>query len=648
MPSPALSEQAFIELYERLLLSRPEGVLLGRADGTVLRANPAACRMLQRSEAEVCALGRGNLVVPTPGLERLVEQRERDGAVAGELQMRRADSSVFPIEFSSSKTVLASGESVTLTTFRDISEQRRVAAELQASEERLRLFVDHAPAAIAMLDRSMVYLAVSRRWLVDYRVGPDVIGKCHYDVFPDLPGRWKEVHRRCLEGAVESAVEDPFPRLDGTVDWVDWEIHPWRTRHGDIGGLILFSEVVTERKLAAEAHQRLQQALQESQRMESIGRLAGGVAHDFNNLLTVILSCAEDLKEGLGPADPQLQEDAREIAEAGERARDLTKQLLAFARRQVFASKAVDVAEIVGRSERMLRRVIGEDIRLRVDSAPDLWLAQCDPRQLEQIVLNLAVNARDAMQAGGELRIAARNFAATAADAQLFPGMAPGEYVRLSVGDSGEGMSEEVKARIFEPFFTTKQAGRGTGLGLATVYGIVKQSGGHIRVDSAPGRGTTFDICLPRAPEMAGADADAEAALPGARGTETVLLVEDDPVVREVSVRALRAGGYRVVTANSGADAIAAFGRQPVAFDLLVSDVVMPGMSGLELADRLRADAPQLRVLFVSGYAAGVVAPADAMKPGFEFLPKPFTPSLLLQKVRAVLDAARPRDTGRR
>ncbi len=384
----------------------------------------------------------------------------------------------------------------------------------------------------------------------------------------------------------------------------------------------------------------LQEALAQSQRLDSVGRLAGGIAHDFNNILTVILSCADAIRDELGAQPPQVREDLEEIRSAAVRAAELTRQLLTFARRQPIEPVPLDLNRVLAGSERLLRRVLGEDLRLQVGTQPDLWAVRADPGQLEQVVLNLAVNARDAMPEGGVVSIEAANVVAGGDDPLPFPDMEPGGYVRLVVTDSGSGMTEEVRARAFEPFFTTKGPGGGTGLGLSTVYGIVKQSGGFIRVESAPGRGSTFEIFLPRTLERP--REAAERVRPAAEGgTETVVLVEDDPQVRAVAARALLASGYRVLVASGADDALHVAETEPGHIDLLVTDVVMPGVGGKPLAEEFARRRPGAGVLFVSGYAESAITRGGAVQPGVRFLPKPFTPADLVAKVRSVLDEDR-------
>jgi len=384
----------------------------------------------------------------------------------------------------------------------------------------------------------------------------------------------------------------------------------------------------------------LEQRLLQSQKMDAVGRLAGGVAHDFNNVLTAILGSVELLltdERGM-----ERREELDIIRDAATRAQDLIRQLLAFSARQVLQPTVLDCNGLVKNLSKMLRRVIGEDIELTTTLEPGLGAIRADAGQLEQVLVNLAVNARDAMPEGGRLVIATANadFDAAHAVPDEAPPLPPGRYVVLRVTDSGTGMEPQVQARIFEPFFTTKPQGKGTGLGLATVYGIVRQSGGHIDVDSVVGRGTTFRIYLPRADAAAEAPATAAAAAPPPPppGRETVLLAEDDPLVRLLARKVLEKAGYTVLVAESGADALALAERHTGAIDLLVTDVVMPEMSGRELMRRLTQRHDRIKVLYVTGYADEAVAHHGVLDPGTAFLPKPFTPERLTRKLREVLD----------
>ena len=382
---------------------------------------------------------------------------------------------------------------------------------------------------------------------------------------------------------------------------------------------------------------QLEAQFRQAQKMESVGRLAGGVAHDFNNLLTVIGGQAELVRMRL-PLDNPLRERIGMVQDAAARAADLTKQLLAFSRKQVLEPKILDLNTVVEGVAPMLRRLIGEDVELLTRLAPDLGHVEADPGQLTQIIVNLAVNARDAMPGGGRLTIETDNveldetFADRRADE-----IRPGPYVMLAVSDTGVGMNEETRSHIFEPFFTTKEAGKGTGLGLATVYGIVKQSNGHVGVYSEPGQGTTFKIYLPRVAQPADVLSQEAATIEGG-GSETVLLVEDDERVRALACEVLGEHGYTVLEARHGTDALDITQRYHGAIHLLLTDVVMPGMGGRELATRLRRDRPQMKILYTSGYTADAIAHHGVLDDGEAFLSKPILPRVLASKVRETLD----------
>lgn len=383
---------------------------------------------------------------------------------------------------------------------------------------------------------------------------------------------------------------------------------------------------------------KLQQQLFQAQKIESVGRLAGGIAHDFNNILTAITGFSEFLMAGI-PVGDLRRGDVQEIAAAAERAAALTRQLLAFSRRQVLEPKVLDVNAVVATLEPMLRRLIGEHIELKSNLAAGLGTVKADPGQIEQVIMNLVVNSRDAMPLGGKISIETADVQLTEDYARLHMDTRPGPCVMLSISDTGCGMDAATQARIFEPFFTTKELGKGTGLGLAMVYGIVKQSGGNIYVYSEPGHGTSFKIYLPRIESAATPVFAAPAADRPARGSETILLVEDDDSVRKFVRRALSGCGYRVLEASRAEEAIPAVERHGKDIDLVLTDVVMPGLRGPEVVRRLKALRPGIRVIFMSGYTDQDMFERDMLGPQAIYLQKPLTLRTLSEKVREVLDA---------
>jgi PAS domain S-box-containing protein len=462
--------------------------------------------------------------------------------------------------------------------------------------------------------------------------------------FATDPGLWlRMVVEEDREAVLEQAgnievnrpmrpVEHRIVRKDGTVRWVRSTPVPQYSSDGLLVGYDGLIQDITERRA-------LQEQLAQAQKLQSIGRLAGGVAHDFNNLLTAILGNAELALLDLDPAHPaRLSID--EIVKAAERAASLTRQLLAFARKQIIEPVPLDLSSVVSGSIQMLRRLLGEDIEITVVLDEGLGVVEADPGQMQQLLVNLTVNARDAMPEGGTLVIETANVVVADEYLATHPEVSPGRYVTLSVTDTGTGMSEEVRAHLFEPFFTTKPPGKGTGLGLATCHGIVSQSGGHIWVHSDLGDGTTVTILLPQSKAVLGSPSEITAPQPPAMGTETVLVVEDDPSVRRLVVLGLRSHGYVPLEAANAMEALE-LATAASTLDMLVSDVIMPGMRGPELAARLQEGRPAMRLLLMSGHTETSEAFRDAGGRAIQLLVKPFTPERLARKVREVLDCDR-------
>ncbi len=425
---------------------------------------------------------------------------------------------------------------------------------------------------------------------------------------------------------------------DGSERILAFSGAPLLDPQGKVSSMVAIMADATDSKKAEDALHRSEEQLRQSMKMEAVGKLAGGVAHDFNNLLSVITGYSELLLLRTDDRNPALKE-IEEIHKAGERAAALTHQLLAFSRRQVLKPKLLRMDDVVENLGKMLRRLIGEDIDFAIESGGGLWTVQADPSQIEQILMNLCVNARDAMPAGGKLVVSTENLTLESPFVERELTIPPGRYAMLRVADNGTGMNEEILSRIFEPFFTTKEQGKGTGLGLATVYGIVKQSGGYIRVASAPGKGTTFAIYLPAVEraEQETTEDPRENALERTAGGETILLVEDEDMVRELAAEIFRGNGYTVLDAPNGGAALEISDRHDGRIDLLVTDLVMPGMNGIELADRVSAARPGTLILYMSGYAEDARKHLGRMGKGRAFLQKPITPTTLSRKARELL-----------
>ena len=525
----------------------------------------------------------------------------------------------------------------------DISERKRAEAVLRESETRHRAVIESAMDAFVSMDhegRVTEFNPAAERMFGLARA--DVLGRELAAAI--VPPAYRDAHRRGLarylatgEGTIIGGrIEVTALRADGSEFPVELTVTGLR-----VGGPPAFSAYVrdlSEQKRADAARASLEMQLQQAQKMEAIGRLAGGVAHDFNNLLTVISGRAHMLLGRLKAGEP-MHRDVDLIQKTSQRAVALTSQLLAFSRKQVVQPRVLELGPLVAELTPMLQRMIGEDVELAVEPVEGSGRVKVDPSQMQQVLMNLAVNARDAMPGGGRIAVAIRDVEIGEATAASQASLPPGPYVTLTVSDAGTGMSAETAAHIFEPFFTTKDQGKGTGLGLSTVYGIVEQSRGHIEVESEVGRGTTFTIYLPRVEEpLVGAPVDTGRRL---RTTaRTVLVVDDEPEVLELAAEILRRVGYTVLEATDGANALEVAGRREGEIHLLVTDMVMPGMSGRDLAERLRALRASLRVLYISGYVQDPSARAALASETSAFVAKPFTPELLTDRVRELLATA--------
>ncbi|MHB8870464.1 MAG: hybrid sensor histidine kinase/response regulator [Thermoleophilia bacterium] len=511
----------------------------------------------------------------------------------------------------------------------DVSEQKEIAQALEESEAQLRALVDSSLDHIFMLDGRGVYVASnSRTEHVGLSPGENLVGRTLEEVYaPELAATYREAMERVLREAASVSLEHDLTTASGVLHHVD-TLYPV-LRDGAVWAVGGICHDSTERR-------RLERDLLHSQKMDAVGRLAGGVAHDFNNYLTAIMGYAELLAETFEPDDPRTA-DVAEIRVTGERAAALTGQLLAFSRRQTTQTLAVDLGDLVLRMERMIRRLVREDIAVSVRLRSELWPVMADASQIEQVLLNLVVNAAQAMPGGGSLSVTGENVELGELDLSTLPREARvGSFVRISVVDTGAGMDEETLAQAFEPFFTTRPVGAGTGLGLSTVYGIVSQHNGFLAVDSRMGLGTILDVYLPRYEGVVGSG-EREEDGGAVAGTETILLAEDNSEVRALVRSVLRRAGYEVLTAIDGEQALHLGLEHEGHLDLLLSDLVMPGLRGEELWLRLREERPDLKALFMSGYPADDGVRAMIERGDIAFLPKPFSNRQLLRKVREVM-----------
>jgi PAS domain S-box-containing protein len=629
------SEERFRQIFELA----PVGVAwIDSNSGRFLRANERYCAILGRPREEVLAHRWQDFTHP----DSLQGDRdayasmlagERSG-YAREKRYLRKDGSWVWAEISVTRA-WREGESPTfhVTVVEDITARKRAELALRTSDERHRTLLDNLGDVVFTTSLDGAVASVSRAierfgWQPGEFVGKRLTELIHADDLAEV----LRVREGYIEGATGGRVEYRLLDAAGKTRHVRSSSQPL-VEDGRVVGLYGVLVDLTQQR-ETEEHLRF------AQKMEAIGRLAGGVAHDFNNLLSVIESYAELAFDALGAADP-VREDLREIRSAAKRAEVLTRQLLAFSRKQVLKPERLDLNALVTRVEKMLGRLLGEDVELAFAPCAGAAMVEADPGQLEQVLMNLAINARDAMPDGGRLTIATSRVELEARRGSEPPSVRPGAYVTLTVTDSGTGMSEETRARAFEPFFTTKPLGKGTGLGLAMVYGIVQQSGGNITVRSEPSAGTTFEILLPAVSslaERAERPSSAPPRMPSKRGVETVLLVEDEPSVRAIALRILKSAGYLVLSAGNAQEALQLSAQHDGPIELMLTDVVMPGLNGKQLADRLAQTRPDTRVLFMSGYADEALGERGVRSGSGQLLDKPFTSDGLTRKVRSVLD----------
>jgi two-component system, cell cycle sensor histidine kinase and response regulator CckA len=630
----AQQQLADSEAWYRLLFeANPEPMMVyDHQSLQILAVNRAAIQGYGFAETEFLAMTIADLHAPDDRelVESIRREPRTEAVTRTGIRHRKRDGTLIDVEIIAD-SIDFGGRPGRLILARDVTQRRRLERQLQESEQKYRMLFEANAEAMYVYDLETYRLvAVNEAAIAQYGYSRDeLLAMSLFDLRPAAEVPKLEAYLREHPTVSETTGGWIHRRKNGTLLEAEVVAHTIDFG-GRLANLVLARDVTEQRRLEAQ--------LRQAQKMEAVGRLAGGIAHDFNNLLTAILGSAQLALREVDRTHP-VREDLEEIRRAGLRAADLTRQLLAYSRRQVVAPRVIDVNEAVRALEAMLRRLIREDIALVLELAPEPLAVRSDPGQLEQVVMNLVVNARDALPEGG--RITVRTAAVTLGAEQ--PGndplAPPGPYVQLLVADTGQGLSDEARAHLFEPFFTTKELGKGTGLGLATVYGIVKQNNGFIYVDSASGTGTTVRVYLPRSAGPLPTAERVPAAVTPRRGSETILLVEDETAVRHFARRALEANGYCVLVAADGAEALSIAEQHAGPIHLLLTDVVMPGIGGPELARRLSAARPTLRVLFSSGYTDDETVRQGVRESGTAFLQKPFAPEDLLQKTAEVLSS---------
>jgi len=630
------------EAFQRAMIAcSPVALYSIDPQGNVLTWNASAERIFGWKADEV--VGRPLPIVPD---DKQAEFSRLHGCLmAGQnfsnLQLVRLRKDGSPVDCSlSTAPILDDGGAVIgiMGAVEDITERKRAEEALRASEQRFRLLVESAPDTVfVQTEGNFSYLNQAGARLFGAAAPADLIGRPVLErLHPDFRQAVSErMYRLNRKQSTAPRQDEVFLRLDGGPVHVEVTAVPIHFAGSD--GALVFARDTTEIIQARLQQNYLEEQLHQAQKLESVGRLAGGVAHDFNNLLSVILGFSEMVLEGVGRDHPH-HDPLRAIHEAAQRARDLTRQLLAFSRKQLLEIKVVDINRVVAGFKRLLGRLIGEDIVLKLALASQSLTVKADAAQLEQVLMNLAVNARDAMAEGGTLTIETAAVALDNAYTANKPGLTPGDYAMIRVSDTGCGMHPDILSRIFEPFFTTKDKEKGTGLGLATTYGIVKQHEGGIWAHSEPGRGTTFKVYLPLCSEaVAAVEVQAVPHEDDGAGAATVLVVEDDAAVRRLAVDILRRGGYRVIDSDSVEDAVRRAAGHDGPLHLVLTDVVMPGMKGPEVYARICAHHPEARVLYMSGYTENVIAHRGVLQANVAFIQKPFSVVGLLEKIGQLL-----------
>lgn len=626
------------ERHRRYLMNAPYGIIVTDEQGHYLQVNPAVCAITGYEEQELLTMSIGALLCEESREQgsRHFQTVVREGKAQGEMLFRTKNGerrwwSVTAVKISDNRF---------LGFHDDITDRRQAEEKILETNTLFNSVLEGTTDAIFVKDRQGRYLLVNSGVCKSIgREAHDIIGRNDKELFPAQAAEIiNDIDRKVMTSGKTIHTEEKLEILGETTFWLTNK-SPYFNETGGVKGLIGISREITSIKKTEEEKQRLKLHLQQAQKMESVGQLAGGVAHDFNNMLGVILGHAEMAIDQLDSSQP-IFEDLEEIRRAAVRSADITRQLLAFARKQIVMPKVLDLNNTVEGMLKMLQRLIGEDISLVWLPGSGLWPVRMDPSQIDQILANLCINAQHAIQGNGKIIVETGNSTLDEKYCHGHAGFVPGEYVSISVSDNGCGMDRETLTRIFEPFFTTKDVGVGSGLGLATVYGAVKQNNGFVYTDSEPGKGTTFTIYLPRHVGETGRGEGGVVEKPAIGGQETILLVEDEPMVLQLTMMMLQHLGYTVLTAGTPGEAIRLAWEFEGTIHLLATDVIMPEMNGRDLSERLLAVQPGMRCLFMSGYTANIIAKQGVLDEGVCFIEKPFTQKELAAKIREALDSA--------